>query len=79
MHNFTLLLGIALTDVLAPNTGNFTVMPGSHIELARACSALGGGEAGVRVALPSRARPARDAGPAPSRVARVWPSRVACA
>jgi hypothetical protein len=30
-HNFTMLLGVILSDVPEPNSGNFTVWPGSHL------------------------------------------------
>ena len=36
LQNFTLLLGIALTDAPAPNMGNFGYIPCSHTALARA-------------------------------------------
>ena len=42
IHNFTLLLGIYLTDVPAPNMGNFGVFPGSHRALALAIDSKGG-------------------------------------
>lgn len=41
VRNFSLLLGIALTDQLAPNAGNLAVIPGSHIALAKACQRVG--------------------------------------
>lgn len=30
IRNFTMLLGVALSDLPAPNSGNFTVWPGTH-------------------------------------------------
>ena len=41
VHNHTLLLGIALTDQLAPNHGNLVIVPGSHAALARAAARTG--------------------------------------
>ena len=35
VRNFTLLLGVMLSDVTAPFGGNFTVWPGTHRRLAR--------------------------------------------
>jgi len=36
LHNFTVLLGVALTDAPTPNMGNFGYIPCSHAALARA-------------------------------------------
>lgn len=33
LHPFSLLVGVTLSDVREPNAGNFTVFPGSHINL----------------------------------------------
>ena len=35
VYNFTMLLGIFLSDVDAPLSGNFTVWPGTHLRLER--------------------------------------------
>ena len=35
VYNFTLLLGVLLSDVDAPLGGNFTVWPGTHLQLER--------------------------------------------
>lgn len=40
VQNFSLLLGVALTDMAAPNCGNLGVIPGSHTALARALSSV---------------------------------------
>lgn len=49
IHNFTMLVGVALTDVTAPNMGNFGVFPGSHRAIARAVDAAGGTEAAASI------------------------------
>ena len=49
VYNFTLLLGVFLSDVDAPFSGNFTVWPGTHLKLEQyfrdhGVHALEGGE-----------------------------------
>ena len=41
VHNFTLIVGIALTDAPTPNSGNLGVYPGSHRAIARRIEQIG--------------------------------------
>jgi hypothetical protein len=41
IHNFSLLLGVSLTDMPNPNMGNLGVFPGSHLALGRAVGQVG--------------------------------------
>ena len=55
-YNFTLLLGVFLSDVDAPLSGNFTVWPGTHLRLARYCREHGVNELERGKASASRIR-----------------------
>jgi hypothetical protein len=68
IHNFTLLVGIALTDMPAPNMGNLGVVPCSHRALARAVGSVGLEQAAATLS-------ARDGASATERLSRLLPLR----
>lgn len=57
VRNFSLLLGVALTDQPAPNAGNLAVIPGSHIALAKACQRAGAEAAVGLLTTPFESQP----------------------